>query len=50
MEKKYYYAPELKYHQLRVKSLILSSELDETEGEETEAKGFGSFSFDEDEE
>ena len=55
MEKKIYYTPEVKFHQLRVKSVILGSGDPEESGNggddrpDLESKGFGSFSFDEDE-
>jgi hypothetical protein len=52
MEKKYYYAPEVKFHQLKAKAAMLAGSESEGEGPQDdtlEAKGFGSFSFDEDE-
>ena len=52
MEKKNYYTPEVKFHQLRVKSMIATSPGDDDPGEGTdptfEAKG-GYLNFDEDE-
>ena len=56
MEKKYYYTPEVKFHQLKAKAAMLADsgegadEGDPNNPGEFEAKGFGSFSFDEDEE
>ena len=51
MEKKYYYAPEVKFHQLKAKAAMLAgTTVDGSDNdEETCAKGFGSFSLDEDE-
>ena len=52
MEKKNYYTPEAKFHQLMVKSVILGSGEGADQGdddEENDAKGFSSLSFDEDE-
>lgn len=56
MEKKYYYTPEVKFHQLKAKAAMLAGSSGEgaDEGDpnnpgEFEAKGFGSFSLDEDE-
>ena len=55
MERKFYYAPEVKFHQLRVRTSMLESTGmgESTEGGEGTqddlSKGFGSFSFDEDE-
>lgn len=53
MEKRFYYSPEMKFHQLRVRTSMLASSTQEeiggSEGGDTEAKGFGSFTFDEDE-
>ena len=49
MEKKYYYAPEVKFHQLRIKSMIALSEGGQGNDDEDLSKAFGSFSFDEDE-
>lgn len=49
--KKNYYTPEVKFHQLMAKSLILTSEVGRADNnDDTEAKGFSSISFDEDEE
>jgi hypothetical protein len=49
MEKKYYNTPEVKFHQLRIKSMIAASDNPEQgEEEDFEAKG-GMFFFDEDE-
>ena len=52
MKKKNYYTPEIKFHQLKAKAAMLAGSSDEVPivgGEEADAKGFGSFSFDEDE-
>lgn len=49
--KKNYYTPEVKFHQLLAKSLILTSEVGRAnDNDDTEAKVFSSISFDEDEE
>ena len=53
MEKRFYYSPEMKFHQLRVRTSMLQSTTQEeigggSEGGNTEAKGFGSFTFEED--
>jgi len=49
MEKKYYYAPEVKFHQLKAKAAMLAgTTLDEGTDPTFEAKG-GSLFFDEDE-
>ena len=53
MEKKYYYTPEVKFHQLKTAAMIAESGLVEgKQGGDNEelSKGFGSFDFDEDEE
>ena len=53
MEKKYYYTPEVKFHQLMAKAAMLAGSEGSDQGdddEENDAKGFASFSFDEDEE
>ena len=55
MEKKNYYTPEVKFHQLKAKTAMLAGSLEEggEGGEGTEgdlSKGFSSISFDEDEE
>lgn len=48
--KKNYYTPEVKFHQLMAKTLILTSEVGRVDdNDDTEAKGFSSISFDEDE-
>ena len=52
MEKRFYYSPEMKFHQLKVKSSMLAGSLPESKqggDDEDLAKGFGSFYFDEDE-
>jgi hypothetical protein len=53
MKKKNYYTPETKFHQLKAKAAMLAgspgNEVPIIGGEEADAKGFGSFSFDEDE-
>ena len=51
MEKKFYYAPEVKFHQLKAKPVMLADSDPTQSGndEDTCAKGFGSFSLDEDE-
>lgn len=55
MKKNYYYTPEVKFHQLKVRTSMLQSTAQEevgNGGEGTEndlSKGFGSFYFDEDE-
>ena len=51
MKKKNYYTPEAKFHQLKVKSVILGSDNEEETDPDKElgAKGCSSFSFDEDE-
>ena len=57
MEKKNYYTPEVKFHKLRVRtSMLESTGLADNEGgdggegsQDDLSKGFGSFSFDEDE-
>ena len=53
MEKKYYYTPEVKFHLLRTSAMIADSGEGSDQGgndQENDAKGFASFSFDEDEE
>ena len=48
--KKYYYTPEVKFHQLRVRtSMLQNSKAYEGDKDEDLSKGFGSISFDEDE-
>ena len=51
MEKRFYYSPEMKFHQLRVRTSMLQSTQvgDAPDDDGLEAKGFGSFTFDEDE-
>ena len=54
MEKKNYYTPEVKFHQLRGNAVMQefsNPDFDPEKGadEDAGAKGFGSFSFDEDE-
>ena len=54
MEKKFYYIPEVKFHQLKVKSMIAATTVGEDDPDDPnahifEAKG-GSLYFDEDEE
>ena len=58
MEKKNYYTPEAKFHQLKVKTSMLAGSPDDEEtgsnqgddnGNLDDAKGFGSFDFDEEE-
>ena len=53
MEKKYYYTPEIRFHQLKTTEMIADSGLEESRqgyNNEELSKGFGSFEFDEDEE
>ena len=56
MKKNYYYTPEVKFHQLKVRTSMLQSTGQEEAGDGGEgnegdlSKGFGSISFDEDEE
>ena len=48
--KKNYYTPEVKFHQLRVRtSMLQESKAYEGDEDEELSKGFGSISFDEDE-
>ena len=48
--KKYYYTPEAKFHQLRVRtSMLQESKVNQGDDNEDLSKGFGSISFDEDE-
>ncbi|MBR4832119.1 MAG: hypothetical protein IKZ97_05795 [Butyrivibrio sp.] len=54
MEKKNYYTPDVKFHQLRVKSMIAATTAGEDDPDDPnahifEAKGGSSLSFDEDE-
>ena len=54
MEKKNYYTPEVKFHQLRGNAVMQDASttipVDKPiPDDDAEAKGFGSFSFDEDE-
>lgn len=58
MEKRFYYSPEMKFHQLKVKTSMLAGspgdeETGSNQGDDNgnldDAKGFGSFTFDEDE-
>lgn len=50
-EKKYYYVPEVRFHQLKTAAMIAHSGQEEVPVEEGGelSKGFGSFSLDEDE-
>ena len=58
MEKKIYFAPEVKFHQLKAKVAMLAGSGDDDnekpfnpedgKDQDAEAKGFGSFYFDED--
>ena len=52
MKKNYYYTPEVKFHKLQAKAAMLAGSEGADQGandEELGAKGFGSISFDEDE-
>jgi hypothetical protein len=49
MEKKYYNSPEAKFHQLKTTEMIADSNKQGDDNEDPGAKGFGSFTFDEDE-